>query len=240
MIDHLSYSSISGYLQCARHWKFRYVDKEESPKNDALLFGSAWHKMIGLVVGGGRIGDAMATAFNEIVGDDDSFPIDLDVLAARMISVPAIETEILNLKPSQIEYQFELHVPGVPVPMIGFIDMITQDGHVIDFKTASRKWTQDRADNDLQPTFYLAALNQLGLVELPAQFRYMVFTKTRNPEVQILDTTRTAQDVLALYSLIKEVWQAIEAGIYVPNGVGNWKCSSNYCEFWNLCEGGKK
>lgn len=243
MIDHLSYSSISGYLQCARHWKFRYVDKVETSTNDALLFGSAWHKMIGLVVGAGREMDvAWTTAINKTLEDanqkHDGF--DLYDEGRRLAAVPEIRTAIKSLKPSQIEYQFELHVPGVPAPMIGFIDMITTDGHVIDFKTASRKWTQGRADNDLQPTFYLAALNQLGLVDLPTQFRYIIFTKTKNPEVQIIDTTRTAQDVLALYSLVKEVWQAIEAGIYVPNGVGNWKCSSNYCEFWNLCEGGKK
>ena len=51
MVDHLSYSSIQNYLMCGRHWKYQYVDKVESDKSDALLFGSAWHKMINLVRG---------------------------------------------------------------------------------------------------------------------------------------------------------------------------------------------
>jgi hypothetical protein len=237
MIDHLSYSSISGYLQCSKHWKYRYIDQVPTESSDALLFGSAWHKMIGLVVDGDTPSDAWLCAHTETFKEHESNLFDLGI---KMLQNPNINLEIAELKPREIEYKFEAHFPGVPVPVIGFIDMITQDGHVIDFKTAGRKWTQDRADNDLQPTFYLAALNKLGLVELPATFRYMIFTKTKNPEVQVIDTTRTAADVLALYALVKEVWDAIEMGVYVPSGIGNWKCSSNYCEFWNLCEGGRR
>jgi len=245
MIDHLSYSSISGYLQCSKHWKYRYIDQVPTESSDALLFGSAWHKMIGLVANGNEIKKSWFEATSKTfegteksIGDDDfNNAVDLGI---RMIAVPEIAAMIQGLQPREIEYQFEVHFPSVLIPVIGFIDMITTDGHIIDFKTASRKWTQERADNDLQPTFYLAALNKLGLVELPSSFRYMIFTKTKNPEVQIIDTTRTAADVLALYALVKEVWDAIEMGVYVPNGIGNWKCSSKYCEFWDLCEGGRK
>lgn len=245
MIDHLSYSSISGYLQCSKHWKYRYIDKVPTESGDALLFGSAWHKMIGLVANGGHLTQMSPNAWHKALMEIDyELPaqdgMEIQKLGERMLAVPEITTMIQGLQPREIEYKFEVHVPGVPVPLIGFIDMITQDGHIIDFKTSSRKWTQERADMDLQPTFYLAALNKLGLVELPATFRYMIFTKTKNPEVQIIDTTRTAADVLALYALVKEVWDAIEMGVYVPSGIGNWKCSSNYCEFWNLCEGGRK
>lgn len=249
MIDHLSYSSISGYLQCARHWRYRYIDRQPSPSSDALLFGSAWHKMIALVASGqGHLGKSTMSSLNawhtvmttmeEL--QDNPIADGIQELGERLLDVPVIRATIQGLHPAHLEYEIELHVPGLPVPVAGFIDMIDADGMAWDFKTAGKKWTQDQADASLQPTVYLAALQQSGLVSLPAPFRYMIFTKTKSPDVQVLDTVRTAADVLAFYELAREVWRAIEAGIYVPNGIGSWKCSANYCEFWQLCEGGKR
>ena len=245
MVDHLSYSSISGYLQCARHWRYRYIDRQPSPSSDALLFGSAWHKMISLVAGGGEIKKSWLEATSKTFEgteksiSDDNFNNAVD-LGIRMLAVPEIHAAIQGLNPTHLDYEIELHVPGLPVPVTGFVDMIAADGLTYDFKTAGKKWTQGQADGSLQPTVYLAALQQSSLVSLPASFRYMIFTKTKSPEVQIIDTVRTAADVLAFYELARDVWRAIEAGIYVPNGIGSWKCSQNYCEFWNLCEGGKR
>ena len=245
MIDHLSYSSISSYLQCARHWRYRYIDRQPSPSSDALLFGSAWHKMISLVAGGNEIKKSWLEATSKTFEgteksiSDDNFNNAVD-LGIRMLAVPEIHAAIQGLNPTHLDYEIELHVPGLPVPVTGFVDMIAADGLTYDFKTAGKKWTQGQADSSLQPTVYLAALQQSGLVSLPASFRYMIFTKTKSPEVQIIDTVRTAADVLAFYELAREVWRAIESGIYVPNGIGSWKCSQNYCEFWQLCEGGKR
>lgn len=249
MIDHLSYSSISSYLQCARHWRYRYIDRQPSPSSDALLFGSAWHKMISLVASGqGHLGKSTLgslNAWHTVMAtmkelQDNPIADGVQELGERLLAAPEIVNAIGRLDPVHLDYEIELHVPGLPVPVTGFIDMIAADGLIYDFKTAGKKWTQDQADASLQPTVYLAALQQSGLVSLPAPFRYMIFTKTKSPEVQIIDTVRTAADVLAFYELAREVWRAIEAGIYVPNGIGSWKCSQNYCEFWNLCEGGKR
>lgn len=249
MIDHLSYSSISGYLQCARHWRYRYIERQPSPSSDALLFGSAWHKMIALVASGqGHLGKSTMGSLNawhtvmttmaEL--QDNPSAGEIQTTGERLLSVPEVRGAIQNLAAFHLEYEIELHVPGLPVPVTGFIDMIDTAGLAYDFKTAGKKWTQAQADSSLQPTVYLAALQQSGLVSCPAPFRYMIFTKTKSPDVQVIDTVRTAADVLAFYELAREVWRAIEAGVYVPNGIGSWKCSANYCEFWQLCEGGKR
>jgi predicted RecB family nuclease len=132
----------------------------------------------------------------------------------------------------------ELHIPGVSVPIVGFIDMIQNDGVPIDIKTASKRWSQDKADNSLQATFYIATLEQLGMIKLPATFKFMVFTKTKNPAVQVLETTRTHQDVFALYSRVNEVWKAIQREVFTPTDPDNWWCSHKYCSFWDVCEYG--
>ena len=132
----------------------------------------------------------------------------------------------------------ELNIPNCPIPVVGYIDAIQHDMTPVDFKTAGRKWTQDKADHSLQATMYIAMMYANGLItSLPAKFEFHIFTKTKNPEVQILKTWRDAQDLIELYNLIGIVWDAIEQGVFVPNS-GTWLCSQKYCDFWDRCKGG--
>jgi hypothetical protein len=250
-IEHLSYSSISKYLRCSRQWRFKYVDEiPEREKSDALLFGSAWHGMIKNLVEGELLDDAWLDSVHETLPEsitciDDWEPL---MLGYKMLQSPNIATTLQGYKFWKMEQYFELNVPGVPIPVVGYVDAIkqnTSDGygnqsqHIpIDFKTAKRKWTQDKADHDLQATMYIAMMYQAGLITLlPAKFEFHIFTKTKNPDVQILETWRDAQDLIELYNLVGLVYDAIEQGVYVPNNAG-WWCSENYCDFYNRCKGG--
>jgi len=42
-IQHLSYSSISMYLDCPEAWRRKYIAKEQTQSSPALAFGSAFH-----------------------------------------------------------------------------------------------------------------------------------------------------------------------------------------------------
>lgn len=134
----------------------------------------------------------------------------------------------------RLEERVILNLPNVPVPIIGYIDLVTRDGVPCDIKTAGRAWAPDKADNELQPTFYLAALNQQG--DQSDMFRYYVFVKTKTPKVQIIETRRTAGDMFWLIEALGETYRAIEAGIFPPTGAGSWKCNPEYCEYWNVCK----
>jgi putative RecB family exonuclease len=94
----------------------------------------------------------------------------------------------------------------------------------------------------MQPAFYLAALNQSGYHSGTAQssfyFRHYVFVKTKQPKVQIWESTRTIKDLFWLFGLITDVWRGIEREVFPPNP-GTWKCSSKYCEHWSHCRGGE-
>lgn len=238
MIDHLSFSSISRYLKCGKQWQKKYLEKLPEGKSDAKEFGRAWHYMTReKIVTSKPLEDCWLTAIEQEPVSEEMF-----LLGNKMLTSPGITQAIqgLSVKPESLEMETELHIPGVSVPTIGFIDMIQNDGTPIDIKTASRKWTQEQADTSLQATFYLAALEQLQMVKLPAKFKFVVFTKTKNPTVQILETTRTHEDVFALYGLIGEVWQAIQREVFTPTDPGNWWCSPKYCGFWDVCEYGGK
>jgi len=256
MVDHLSYSSTQTYLSCPRSWRFHYLDQIETPKSAALVFGSAFHNtieervkttsqgdMLSLVERWQQHWTAQLKQTGEISWDGDT-PEAMCNLGVRMLSDSDIAALINSLKPAlegekpQIELSVTLIVPGVPIPVIGFVDMIEQDGVPCDFKTSARSWSQERAQTDMQPAFYLAALNQMGYRDPELRFRHYVFLKTKKPQVQIWETQRTWRDMFYVFELVSGVWKAIESGVFIPHP-GGWKCSEKYCEYWGICRGGK-
>ena len=144
---------------------------------------------------------------------------ELDAIADKMLSTKSIQHHLQGLNIKQSELEFKMTIPQCEVPIIGYIDAILEDGTPVDFKTAARKWSQDKADSDLQATFYIAGMHKLGLVSIedfPIKFEYHIFTKTKNPDVQVLETWRTAEDVLGLFGLVGVVWDAIQRDVFVP------------------------
>jgi putative RecB family exonuclease len=165
-------------------------------------------------------------------------------LGVKMFSDPDTIALVDSLQPLvseeqvQIERYVELQVPGVPIPVIGYIDLIEQDGVPVDFKTSARSWSQKQADSEMQPVFYLAALNQAGHDLSFGIFRHYVFVKSKQPKVQIWESTRTIKDLFWLFGLISDVWRGIECEVFPPNP-GTWKCNPKYCEYWGMCRGAK-
>ncbi|HFC08432.1 MAG TPA: PD-(D/E)XK nuclease family protein [Chloroflexi bacterium] len=254
-IEHLSYSSIQLFLTCPAAWRYRYIEKVQTPTSTALVFGSAWHNAVEAYVGARALGQeadllALWQQHWHATLESQSAPVDWGAETpeqhfnegVRLLETEEVKTALDGIVPlvqdgaPVIEKRVELHVPGVPVPVIGYIDIITADGVPGDFKTAARAWSQDKAANELQPAFYLAALNQAGIPTPGMKFRHFVVTKTRKPQFQVLETTRTPETLLFLYQMIGNVWRAIEAEAF-PENPTTWKCSPRYCEFWEVCRG---
>lgn len=254
MIEHLSYSSITSYLTCARSWQFRYAEKVPTTTSPELVFGSAWHDTIERAIAarsaGGQAPDLIAAwqeAWGKQVGEKNvawgsSSAIDYQNEGIRMLTSDAIGPVLDGLRAGaddeglKIERKVTLSVPGVPVPVIGYIDLIDEAGIPHDLKTSARAWTQDKAAAETQSLFYLAALNQAGTPAPGWEFRHIVFTKTQKPQVQVLAHRHTAGQAMWLFTMIKRVWDGIEREVFPPNPT-SWKCSPNYCEYWSMCRG---
>ncbi|MFO7742773.1 MAG: PD-(D/E)XK nuclease family protein, partial [Anaerolineae bacterium] len=205
MIDHLSYSSINTYLLCPRAWRYRYLDKVDVPTSPALIFGSAFHEAVEQYLTMRHSGDELPVAElfdatwetqleqNDDVDWGDDSEESLLETATRMLTDDSIVAQIDALRPliidnaPVIEKYVTITVPGVPIPIVGYIDIITDDGIPGDLKTSGRKWYGDKAEQEMQPVFYLAALNQEGYDLNPElRFRHYVYTKTKSPVVQVL------------------------------------------------------
>jgi len=253
MLDHLSYSSISTWLMCPRSWKFRYLDKVQAPTSPALVFGSAFHNVIGAYLAATPVNrvplsEMWPTYWNQQLEEELEINWGKDTAEScfndgiRILSAEGVREVIDDLsvivddQGLYIERFVELRVPDVPVPIIGYIDMISEDGTPVDFKTSSRAWNSDKAQSEIQPLFYLAALTQSSNISHDFRFRHIIFTKTKNPQAQVIESQRSLSECFWLLTMIRDVWQAIDAGHYPPNPTG-WKCSERSCEYWHLCRG---
>lgn len=251
MIDHLSYSAISLYLNCPENFRRKYIAKEPTITTPALVFGSAFHNTVEhyLLINRDRpLVDIWPEVFTGAMVDNRGCdwgaetPEQYHNDGIRLLSSPDVVkmVDAIRLREDDngpmIERKLELRVPGVPVPIIGYMDIMTADGVPGDLKTSQYSWTQERARNELQPTFYLAALNQAGCTVPGLRFRHYVVTKAKKPQAQVLEHQRTWDEILWLYELIQRVWRAIECDVY-PLNPSAWLCSPKYCSFWSDCRG---
>jgi len=243
-LDHLSYSSISMYLACPESWRRKYIAKEPTVSSPALVFGSAIHNTVEqyVQVGGDLLsiwsekwaGQMEKEGGNVLWGMDN--PETHFNEGVRILSDKAIAGQIAVIKAKQIERKVELRVPGVPIPIVGYIDIIAADGIPGDFKTSAKSWTNGRAADELQPLFYLAALNQAGETIKDGKFRHYVIVKTKTPKMDVFENTHNMKEIFFLFDLIRRVWEAIEKESFPLNPTG-WKCNPAYCDFWSQCRG---
>lgn len=253
-IEHLSFSSISNYLICPKSWKYKYLDRIPTKTSPALLFGSAWHGLVESIVTGNvdpaRKRDHFKADFEERVSQAEAnggiewgneTPATMINMAYRWLASSEIKNGIETVKVLRdengpaIERKITVNVPGVPVPVIGYIDVITEDGVCGDFKTSAKSWSDKQASDSLQPLFYLAGLRQEG-IPVEMKFRHYVFVKTKEPKFQMIETRYDPMRLLFLFGLIKNVWDAMDRGAYFENP-GSWKCAEGNCEFWKICRG---
>lgn len=244
MVEHLSFSSITTYLSCPRAWKFKYIEKQPKKTSSALAFGSAFHASVEKWITRSDESKTILNLWSEawaeqsktVTLDEGDTYESLQNEGIRMFSSSKVMYEINAIQaPQAIELPVRLTVPGVPVPVIGYIDIVTADGTAGDIKTSKSKWPEDKAKNSLQPLFYLAAMQQMK-IPTSMKFRHYVFIKTKEPNTQVIETEFKSSQILFLFSLIQNVWKSIEAEAFHESPDG-WMCSETYCDFWKLCRG---
>lgn len=251
VIDHLSYSSVTSYLLCPKSWRYKYLDREVTFRSPALVYGSAVHNTVEAYLTDKSLDlpDLWEKHFEEQIQGGDLIlwnyetPEEYLNQGLMLFTEPEIVLELEKITPMvknkevQIEKRIELRVPGVDVPVIGYIDVITADGVPGDFKTSSKSWSQSQAENETQSLFYLAALQQAGhKIDNYWTFRHFIFVKTKKPKFQMFEHFHNPGQVMWLFNMIRNVWQGIQADVFPENPTG-WKCSDKYCDFWLLCRG---
>ncbi|MBR6464506.1 MAG: PD-(D/E)XK nuclease family protein [Verrucomicrobia bacterium] len=253
-LDHLSYSSISSYLTCGKAWKYKYIDKIPTKPSTTLILGSTVHDTMEEIIACRSVGMeepnpvefATETLNKRLENEKGTFiPEDLETLkddVLRLVSDNVILSGLADIRAkvddrgAQIERKVTLEIPEVDVPIIGFIDIVLEDGTPADFKTSSRAWTQERAEKEMQPIFYLAAMGQCGM-PVNWHFKHLVMVKTKKPQFQILEHTHEPKELFSLFKQVQDVWKGIQSDVFNQAAPGSWKCSPRWCDYYDLCKG---
>jgi hypothetical protein len=146
-----------------------------------------------------------------------------------------------NPEEPALQVRIELHAPGVPVPIIGFIDaMGTQANQtvVLDLKTARRPWDKRRPGKELQARVYLAALWQAGHPFSSLNAEYLVCVPGPTPEacrVQRVAPRLTQRDLLVTLDSLRRAWKQIQSGAF-PANPHSFRCNDT-CPCWQDCFG---
>ncbi|MBO4511248.1 MAG: PD-(D/E)XK nuclease family protein, partial [Victivallales bacterium] len=259
---HYSYTALNTYINtCQLLYYYRYVEKAEVERTPvALPFGSAFHCVLseqaqaaktGKLLTAEQMTDAFATYFQANCKDAANIVFKRDENIEDQIATAKRMFEVMNKE--WIDYwniqsvaePFKVEIPGLSKPLIGELDMVISEqtpfddengkgsDTIVDFKTAARMWSDDRAEKDLQATVFSYAFEKVHQ-RRPTSFRFDVVTKAKTPTVRHFFTSRDDNHYQRLEKLFTTADRGIQAGVFLPNE-SSFACSD--CPYADRCSG---
>lgn len=212
-VTHFSASSASTYLQCPAKWKYRYIDRLPETKSEALEKGTMVHKALERYWTGGY-------------GKPEQ-GIHRFISAYRRMDGAVLPEQV-----EAVELELRAELPGVDVPLLGYIDCYTTDGLVVDLKTTGKPWWNGRAVKELQPAMYtyLARANDLHV----RGFEFHVLVNEAGTHV--VDGWRIPVEldddfIEEHLGRVVQAWRGIVAGEFPPRK----SVLCGYCDFELVC-----
>jgi hypothetical protein len=168
-LPEFSASRFNLYKTCARLYKYQYVDGFESNRHVYTVMGSALHYAIEQYYEAKE--NPMTTYTKHYYSLIESSVASANGLVATHLIGKAAQLgqSILRdmnwdrLRPKEVELGFRFPFPAQNpmVIMRGFIDMITEDGWIIDHKSGSKKPTRAELAHNPQLLLYVWAYEQM-------------------------------------------------------------------------------
>ncbi len=248
-MPHLSISSVNTWIDCGLMYKFGKIDKIPMEfKADALEFGTVIHLVLGeyyeeKMIGNKKLLKDIHQSFEEHWHRVAEGRTDIkyakgkvmegkDLLTAWYMKLPEDNFKVIG-----IEETFSFNLPELPVPIIGAMDLIEEDeaGTLIitDFKTSGKSYSVSEIDQNQQMTTYQLGMKANGYADREILLRIDCLIKTQKPKFEQYYTIRTEIDEIRLIKKIKQVWEGISKGVFVPNDT-SWKCKN--CSYKTACD----
>ena len=250
-MDHFSITQLTTYLNCPAAYRYNYVERApwEFQSSD-LVFGSVCHQVIANFhhkqKDDSMIQDELVADFekrwDKAISSTENLrfrSIDEKQLTTRGKRLMEIYHQMFNhVVADDIELFFELPMLDLLTGQYaeqtiqGRIDLVT-DSTIYEFKTSSKSYYQNQADESLQLTFYAWAYQYL--YSKPAkELKLVALVKTQAPKIQVLETKRKMSDFTRLYNVMNSVIQAIDKGIFYQNPLATYGCHN--CQFQQTCK----
>ncbi len=219
-LKHLSPSSAGMYQQCARKWKFRYLDRLPDPPGPAALTGTFAHRALELLLQEpadnrteARAKELARVAWPETAEDADYQALELDDKAARHFRWQGW-TAIKGLwkleNPALVDVvATEQRVDTMigEVPFRGIVDRLDNepDGQIVaDYKSGRAPSPRYREGRLAQVLLYAAAIAaETGVVPVRARLLYL--------GQRIIETPVTDEAVGAAVETLTATWNNVQS-----------------------------
>ncbi len=255
MLSHISYSSLSMALKCGEQLRRRYFLGQIIPPAVAMGMGRGIHKASEInlkqkvvtkkdipktdMIDAAR--DAFIDCFKngvylapEEVGQKEAL-LNEAFNKTRLLTELYADTTAFMIEPLTVEDRFLIDIPGVDLPLMGFIDCVEHGALITDLKATSKSWPKNKIEVDMQPVFYTIAYKHL-YSEQPS-FRFMVHVALkRAPKLQQLTWQVTEPQEVALYARIRAVVDMLNKGVFLPANPADWWCSPKWCGYYQTCK----
>jgi RecB family exonuclease len=190
-LSHLSASSIGMVLRCPRQFYRRYILGEKQRPGESLVIGSIFHETLEwnyrtkILSGEDQpISDALQylqdaavpKVLEEEGGEenvmwDEGSGVDNARSESERITTAYYRTVVPRIQPAGVEERFDIYVPGVEVPIIGYVDVRDKD-RIIDSKTGKQATRRVKPSWQLQGRLYAQAR------KMPVEFHSISRAKT--------------------------------------------------------------
>ena len=250
VVTHLSASQLTLYLQCSLKYRFHYVDQIEPKfKSSGLAFGGTIHSTLEWLHRQRIEGKPIAIEDLLRIFHADWFA--QNMAAIRFSNHDDRESllktgegllalylrELPQTLPKFVEYPFEIPLVHpkthevLDLEVKGVIDLIEEDGMIVDHKTSAKTMDSASINRSLQFTIYSYAYRYL--FESPEKgIRIDNLIKTKQPKIERTYTERSQKDYIRLFHLAGAVLHGIDSAVFMPNP--GWMCAD--CEYQEHCQ----
>jgi hypothetical protein len=237
----LSPTQVRTFLNCSARWWFKYGLSIPEKKTSGLALGTAVHRAIEVnfrekldskedldtlgVVALFREAWHEQAQQTEFRADED--PATIGKLGEQLVA-KYMDEAAPWIQPAAVELDVAGEIGGVPVR--GRVDLIDEEGCIVDVKTAARK------PSGIAPgyAFQLATYRQITPCA-SGEVRLDTLVKTKTVQLVQQAYTVGAQDIGAVEVMYPLVRDGIAGGLYFPNRQ-SFSCSRRNCAYWRDCE----
>lgn len=241
--------------KCFEAFRRRYIEGEIIPPGVALIVGTGTHRGVevnlrskidtGQLLPLDAVADAARDGVNHawdqgVKLDDEEVQKGMKAVkgeavdkAVRLAKLHARE-KAPDLKPTHVERNWSLEIPGYPFDLVGRIDI--QEGLVSirDTKTSAKTPADDVATKSLQLKAYSLAVKQIdGNRPENAFLDYLIDTKI--PKAQSFPSEQHDDDFQAVLNRVQTIALAMKTGVFIPVEPTHWCCCARFCGYWGSC-----
>lgn len=261
-----SFTQLSTMLGCGEKYRRLYM-VENAPKNIVgvkAVFGKTWHSVMQYLYNDlivckqdgteqdlKKLAEVALVTFHENFESglkdgnvkptkNDPDPAEIHAKADAMI--PAfIQREMARFDPAFVELKVDFDLPGI-TPFTSYIDLITTDGTIVDFKVKLRRMNEGAEHRSRQLTLYALAFYQ-KFGKMPKSVGYFwcgwgrdegVKKGTGSPQFSWLESKRGPGHFKRLTESVRRAMDLQEVGVYLPAPEDSFICSEE-CQFHESC-----